>query len=367
MRGSATIEFVTLGLLTMAGLFALVASPADRTLISPASQVEHSAPALPQTGPLPEWLSETGLFLIGTLEIDPRNHPYSPQYALWSDGAVKRRWLYLPPGSAIDGSQSDAWEFPPGTRLWKEFSHGEAVETRMIERLADGSWRFAAYVWNESHTDARLVPAEGLPRHPAAHAPGGRYDIPSREDCLACHEGPAVPVLGVSALQLSTDRDPSAPNSEPLRPGDLDLPLLVELGLLINLPEQIVATPPRIAVASGTSRAALGYLHANCGHCHNAAGSLALLELELDQNPEKRAEAVLQTLIGRPSEFSHAGINTRVVPGLPDVSLLALRMQSRNPLVQMPPLGTVLPDPAGMELINRWIQQDLTFQQEKTP
>src|SRR5687768_3582906 len=45
---------------------------------------------------------------------------FTPRYPLWSDGMSKRRWLYLPPGTSIDKSDPDAWEFPRGTRAWKE-------------------------------------------------------------------------------------------------------------------------------------------------------------------------------------------------------------------------------------------------------
>ena len=131
------------------------------------------------------------------------NIAFAPQYPLWSDGTSKRRWIYLPPGAAIDASRVDAWEFPVGTRLWKEFGYDRRVETRYIERLADGSWRFAAYVWNKEGTDAVLAAEDGAVL-PVSAAPGGRYVVPSRNDCLACHEGPSVPVLGFSALQLST-------------------------------------------------------------------------------------------------------------------------------------------------------------------
>jgi len=38
----------------------------------------------------PRLLSQTGLFASGT-RVDPRNRAYSPQYSLWTDGAVKAR------------------------------------------------------------------------------------------------------------------------------------------------------------------------------------------------------------------------------------------------------------------------------------
>src|SRR6187549_2587716 len=130
--------------------------------------------------PLAANLRDTGLFEEGSVNlIRAGNEPFTPQFPLWTDGQAKRRWLYLPPGTAIDKSDPDRWEFPRGTRAWKEFSAGDRIETRLIERLADGSWRFASYVWNTEGTEATLAPAEGIPKR----------GIPSRLDCLACHEG----------------------------------------------------------------------------------------------------------------------------------------------------------------------------------
>ncbi|HEX6362205.1 MAG TPA: hypothetical protein VFZ93_04570, partial [Albitalea sp.] len=181
-----------------------------------------ATPPAPMPGGLPRLLSETGLFVPGsTAETRPGVLAFAPQYALWSDGAAKRRWLWLPPGRAIDGSRPDAWQFPRGTRLWKEFSQGGRVETRYIERAADGSWRFGTYVWNAEGTDAVLAPAGGIAALPVRGAPGGRYAVPSVDDCRACHDGAPVPVLGVSALQLSADRDPGAPHAGGEAPLDL--------------------------------------------------------------------------------------------------------------------------------------------------
>jgi hypothetical protein len=72
-------------------------------------------------------LRDTGLFVETVTEIGAGIVAFSPQYPLWSDGAKKRRWISLPPGTFIDASRPDAWEFPRGTRLWKEFSHDRRV------------------------------------------------------------------------------------------------------------------------------------------------------------------------------------------------------------------------------------------------
>lgn len=332
------------------------------------------AAALPGAGagtdapePLPQQLSETGLYLPGTREIAPGNIAYTPQYTLWSDGALKRRWLYLPPGSSIDAANPDAWDFPPGTRLWKEFGYTTPVETRLVERLPDGSWRFAAYVWDADGRDAQLAPADGIPRLAAPDGPGGVYAIPSQDDCRACHEAAAVPVLGLSALQLSPDRDAAAPHAEKPGADHVDLHGLHQRGLLRNLPARVLNNPPRIAAATPSARAALGYLHANCGHCHNDDGPLADLDLALQQSAVTGSEGsarTLETLVDYPSEFRLQRVDTRLVPGAHELSMLLARMRSRHPLVQMPPLGTRMSDAEANRLIEHWIEHDLQPHEE---
>src|SRR5512139_2740662 len=116
------------------------------------------ATAAPGVEPLPQHLSATGLFAPSSTRLAAGVLAFAPQYPLWSDGTRKRRWILLPPGASIDASRVDAWEFPVGTKVWKEFGYGGAIETRLIERVASGSWRFATYVWNADAADAELAP-----------------------------------------------------------------------------------------------------------------------------------------------------------------------------------------------------------------
>jgi hypothetical protein len=303
---------------------------------------------------LPERLADTGLYTEGGA-LNPDVIPFSPQYPLWSDGATKRRWIYLPPGTSIDASRPDAWEFPRGTKLWKEFSLGTAVETRYLSRGLDGIWRFGSYVWN-ADGEATLAPAGGL-----RDLPGARYAIPAEADCRACHDGAPVPVLGFSALQLSPDRDPLAPHTDvPAAREDLTtLDTLIARGLLRNLPPALRA--PRIAASSPVERAALGYLHGNCGNCHNDDGPLAVLEMTLAQrvaSPES-SNAVRSSTVGVESEFHARGAPAgapRIAPGHVAESVIAMRMGTRDPLQQMPPLGTSAVDAEALRLIDRWIE-----------
>jgi len=322
---------------------------------------ENSAPP-----PAPPDLGRTGLYSdYAAKTIDSRNMHYSPQYPLWSDGASKRRWIYLPPGTSIDASDPDVWAFPVGTKVWKEFSfHGRKVETRLIEKIGPEQWRFASYAWDEKESDAVLAPARGL-KNVAEIRPGLRYDIPSVLDCQACHVNARTEILGFSALQLSPDRDPEAPHAEPVVPGMVNLDTLVQKGLIRSFPSAWRRRPLRIDAPTPTGRAALGYLHANCGNCHNPSGSLDALHLLLRHSvaPGVTEESALKTAVNKKGRFQIPGTppdeTLLIRPGDPNHSAVLYRMATRNPLRQMPPLATKLADANAGALVRRWIQKDL--------
>ncbi|HWM86141.1 MAG TPA: hypothetical protein VNO33_09890, partial [Kofleriaceae bacterium] len=128
-----------------------------------------------------------------------------------------------------------------------------------------------------------------------------------------------------------------------------------------GLPESMLRTPPRIAASSPTERAALGYLHGNCGGCHGAGGALASLGLTLAYTVESDEPAPARdTTFARPSRFALPGApagapSLRVAPGRPDQSVLLARMGSASPISRMPPLGTRVVDQQAVDLIEQWI------------
>jgi mono/diheme cytochrome c family protein len=315
--------------------------------------------ALPPT--LPPTLSATGLYDdVATRRLAADVRPFTPQYPLWTDGAQKRRWIRLPPGTRIDATNPDRWVFPIGTRLWKEFAFDRPVETRLIERVADGSWRFATYVWDADGRDATLAPVTGV-RGAHEIAPGVRHDVPGRLDCLACHGDRPSPVLGFSALQLSPDRDPLAPHAETPAPGSMDLASLRREGLIDEGPGATAA--PRIAARTPRERAALGYLHGNCASCHRADGPLAELHLDFEALVAAGGRSRALEAEGRPARMRLPGASgtavERLAPGRPAASLVYRRAASRQAVTQMPPLGTNLPDADALELLAAWIHHDL--------
>ena len=144
-------------------------------------------------------------------------------------------------------------------------------------------------------------------------------------------------------------------------------------GLLRNFPQVLLEEPPRIAAPTATARAALGYLHANCAHCHNDAGSLASVDLILNQSvatPDSGLVKTLASLVGHWSKFRPHGASPeakRIVAEHPETSVLVTRIRSRNPYVQMPPIGTRVIDAEGIALLEHWIQHDLQPGKETLP
>lgn len=306
----------------------------------------------------PVLLSQTGLYVRGTTDVDPRNRPYSPQYPLWTDGAKKRRWIRLPDGAAIDARDDERWSFPVGTRFWKEFEFsGRRVETRFIWRASADAWVFASYVWNAQQSDAVLASTSGE-RDVADLGNGKRHSVPSIEDCHACHDRRSV--LGFTALQLSTDRDPLAPHAEPLDPDMLTVQSLVDQQRLKPARPDLVARPPRIQAETPAARAALGYLSANCGICHHDGAPIDT-RLRLSASATGQTAAVVDILQSASVSWAiptaGEGATRFVTPGHPERSSILTRMKSRRPSTQMPPLGTVTVDHEATALIEGWIRR----------
>lgn len=308
----------------------------------------------------PARLSETGLYAAGGVDrIADDVHAFSPQYPLWTDGAGKRRWIWLPPGHAIDGTRLLEWDFPVGTRFWKEFSFGgRKVETRLLWRATASRWIAVSYAWNADGTEATLAPADGV-SGAADLGSGKQHGIPSRTDCLACHGVTRTRPLGFSALQLSDDRDPLAIHGEPWPEGALSLESLVVAGLLTLGRSDAPVPRPRIATADPAARAVLGYLAGNCGSCHSREGDVPAVTpfLPMDRLLSD-ADAVARAMTEWPTNWQVPGHDegTRLVDTLvPGASALLARVRSRRPSSQMPPLGTVVRDDDAVAAVQKWI------------
>jgi hypothetical protein len=290
---------------------------------------------------LPTRLSATGLFADVPGDVLATGvRPYLPRFELWSDGATKRRWIWLPPGQSIDTADMDNWSFPVGTKLWKEFTRdGVRVETRLLARTGPGmaDWAAVAYLWNDQGTDAVAVP-DGV-----EDARGTPHDVPAASECAGCHGGRRSRVLGFSAVQLSY----------PAEPGMLGLDGLSTAGLLTTGP-----VAPRTLQATKETTAALGYLHANCSHCHNQERPSRSDGFRCF-DPEKSFDFSLHWReLGAPEDTAtyRTALGSVIKPGRPGDSDVIKRISSRDRFPpSMPPLASKKVDDQGIAVLNAWI------------
>jgi hypothetical protein len=307
----------------------------------------------------PATLAGTGLCVdLACTQISADVHEYTPQFGLWSDTATKRRWMYLPPGTTIDTSNMDFWVFPVGTKFWKEFTRdGTRVETRYITKLladdnAPNAWFYVTYAWDPTQDDTTMAP----PSTGIENANGTQHDIPSRANCKRCHEGiKPSRVLGFQAIQLDYASD------------KLDLDDLISMNMLSVNPAG--AASPHFGVpvtglpGSAVDRAALGYMHANCGHCHNPTSSThdsTPLELRLETTKlgtvaATPAYTTAHDVTGMTVVYNGMPYTKIWAPTDPDHSLLLVRLNATTSPPKMPEIGTEMVDPAGDAAIRAWV------------
>jgi hypothetical protein len=140
----------------------------------------------------------------------------------------------------------------------------------------------------------------------------------------------------------------------------LTIDTLLSEGRLLHSRADLVSNPPRIRTADPRTRAVLGYLSANCAMCHDGRGEIAVpgpvvttRELVDDGDAVARRFAAQTTSWQIPGQPD--GATMLVTPGAPDLSALFVRMRSRSPSSQMPPLGTVVRDQEAVDAVQLWI------------
>lgn len=320
--------------------------------------------------------------------LEPNIKPYTPQYALWSDNANKKRWVYLPPkidsdSQRIDAKNPDRWVFPVGTRLYKEFSRGGVrMETRIIERVADkgdgNDWTLVSWKWTGPKTVQRADAGDTF------KAPNGEtHTIPTAQQCKDCHHPSDMdPVLGFSAIQLNwVPNDDFAPRVNKLQELVSETRFKnVKADDTKMVADAVIASDPNESDAFNTiQRDALGYLHGNCGHCHGQGdgnprrgtareargfpdlwAKVALNSPDLQ--PAKVNACNQETFFGHPQYSGNMRLDISA-DGKKDhnKSAIFFRMnyinKSPTEFVRMPRIGSNQLDPDGLKKIGDWIDE----------
>ena len=325
-----------------------------------AGRVYRFEPTNASSGPaFPARLSLTGVFRnMQTLEAAPGLIEFDVNSPLWSDGAVKRRWIAVPGmTSKINFRADGAWTFPVGTILVKHFeldvspTARKRLETRLLVNETAG-WAGYTYRWNDAGTDADLLPGAATAmiavQDPAA--PGGtrqqEWYFPSRVDCMNCHTTAAGFVLGPRTKQLNRTFDYPLMRDNQLRAWN-------NIGLFdvnVNAAAQPALVSPSDTTASLADRAR-SYLESNCAHCHQPGGPTPRT-IDLRAATARAA----MNAIGIDPAGGDLGITGGQIikPTAKAQSILWERMKRRD-FRGMPPIGTKMVDPTAVDLIGRWI------------
>jgi parallel beta-helix repeat protein len=315
-------------------------------------------------------LSDYRLFLDPTEPTASPNGgiPFDITTPLFSDYALKDRFLFVPPGQQVVYSANGDFDFPIGTIIAKSFSiahdlrdpglGAELIETRLLIRRPDG-WRGTAYIWNEARTEATLALGGGAADVAWIHSDGSaretRYHIPNTGQCLRCHTSAsdgAVPI-GPKARLLNRPLDYGA------GVGELNqLTRWSDLGLLVGAPVD-PATAPRLPVwndpSDGTlEQRAKAYLESNCAHCHRPGGAARQSGLYLEAS--RQVNSQYGVCKGPVSAGPGAGgLAYDLVPGDPDASIIVFRMLHNEAQIKMPELSRSVVHEEGVALVSDWI------------
>ncbi len=308
-------------------------------------------------------LSDYGFFTGSLKELNPAAGIFHYQLAtpLFTDFAVKDRFIVLPAGKSILYKTQGPLDFPDSTIIIKNFAYtNEAhqkvmIETRLLVKDPfDKKWKVMDYLWNDAQTDAvkhitgaklpiRLLNDDGI-------AVSTTYQVPTTNDCKRCHinNSELIPI-GPKARNLNFVIDGQAENQ---------LKQWAHNGYLKGLPDTATAQLPNWKDSKHFTldERARAYLDVNCAHCHIKGGDAfnTGLFLEYEQtNPS--AIGIMKSPVS--AGGGAGGLNYDIVPGDAANSVLAYRMNSAEPGTAMPELARTIIHKEAVQLITEWINK----------
>ena len=311
---------------------------------------------MPETenGIIPTTLSRTGAFLdTANFVLAEGAVPFDVINPLWSDGAKKDRWFFVPAGKKITFAESGQWVFPAGSVLVKHFALGnekKRVETRLTVVKEDGSIYGFTYRWRNDNSDADLV-IQAVTATVSFDGKSQNWYYPSPQDCLTCHTPSSGYVLGPNTRQLNMDFHYLSTGKT-----DNQLRTLNKLDLLSPSIDESKIPAMEKMVSLSDANASLedkvrSYLDSNCVHCHRPSGVNgatwdARFEIALDQ------KGLIDEIA-----TNNLGIDgLRIVnSGDETQSAIFKRMNSLESGIAMPPLAKGQVDHEAIQVITDWI------------
>ncbi len=310
-------------------------------------------------------LSDYNFFKLPMSDMDPVYGvlPFQPASQLFTDYALKKRFIWMPEGaSATIGADDEILNFPLGTILIKHFYYNNVlpenstkiIETRLMILKSEG-WIFANYVWNEEQTEAML--SENLIFVPISWMHNGtqrdiQYQIPSSGQCFMCHyDSAANHPIGPKPQNINF----AINYADGLKN---QLEKLKEFGYISNeVPANINSIVDYTDTSKSLDMRARSYLEINCAHCHKDQGYAEFYPLRLDYTPTPNYQNMgfcVEPNIGSHFEIP-PGVEHIIYPGDHEKSVLFYRMNSIDDSFKMPMIGRTIVHDEAVTLINNWI------------
>jgi uncharacterized repeat protein (TIGR03806 family) len=311
-----------------------------------------------------EKLSDYGFFAGNMNELKPQAALFHYELAtpLFTDYAVKDRFILLPKGQAAKYAGAGVPQFPDSTIIIKNFAYRNEqhqkimIETRMLVKdPADHLWKVMDYLWNKEQTDAvkhitgAKVPITLLDDND--NKISTVYQVPNTNDCKRCHMSSGVITpIGPKARNLNIVLGNDTINQ---------LQHWANLGGITNMPavNEIAALPNwKDSLHFTLDQRARAYLDVNCAHCHNAKGDASNTGLYLEY---EQADINNLGISKQPVSAGGGagGMNYDIIPGDATHSILAYRMNSTEPGTAMPELARTVTHKEGVHLIVEWINK----------
>ena len=317
-------------------------------------------------GPIPAQLSLTGVF-SNTPAMIPTNGlvAYSVNTPLWSDGALKTRYLAIPNnGGTLTTDQqigfdpNNPWTFPAGSVFVKTFELNSdttnpnikrRLETRLLVCDINGGVYGVTYKWRADNSDADLL-SSSLTEAITITNSGGTtiqsWYYPSPADCLTCHTPVSGYVLGVKTRQLNLNQTYAATGVT-----DNQLRTLNRLGFFNPaFDESAIASFQQLSAITNLSASpelrARSYIDANCSQCHQPGGTGPTFDARYT------TPLASQNLINGGLDSSGFAM---IVPKDIWRSKIPARMNTNAIAVRMPPLARNLIDTNAVQVMFDWI------------
>lgn len=308
-------------------------------------------------------------FFVGDIKNQNPSYgvlPYKPASSLFTDYALKARFVWMPDGTiATYNGDENNLELPVGAVLIKNFYYNNVqpsnttriIETRLMIRKS-GGWIFAEYVWNDEQTEAFLQ-MDGSTKEIIWINDNGvsqtvsNYRIPSEVECMTCHKQETTPnptyiPIGIKPQNLNTIYNYQTGMQN-------QLAKWVEMGYLSStgLPNNMASVVDYNDTSQPLNLRVRSYLDINCAHCHSDLGQCNYRDLRLSF-----VDTTIDSNLGicLPNVQPIEGATGIVVPGNHERSAMYSMLNNNDGgTVTMPLLGRTVIHQEGIALIQQWI------------